>query len=74
MSPITIVGDRAARWAKQRHVVRRALSPSNHVERSPRNLYSAGYTTFTGPLRDRLLRPTALIQRYDVSSLEMARR
>jgi transposase InsO family protein len=48
---------------QQLHVGRRALSPSNHVERSPRNLYSAGYTTFTGLLRDRLLRPTTLHNR-----------
>ena len=59
-SSITIAGDRTARWAKQLHAARRALSLSTHVERSPRNLCSAGYTTFTGLLRNQFLRPTVI--------------
>jgi hypothetical protein len=59
-SPITIVGDRTARWAKQLHVARRARSISKHVERSRRNLCSAGYTAFAGLLHDQFLRPGVL--------------
>src|SRR5215510_5700122 len=50
-SPITIVGDRTAHWAKQLHAARRRLSGSKLVERSPRHLCSAGYIIFTGLLR-----------------------
>jgi hypothetical protein len=53
------VGDRTGRWAKQLPAARRALSLSKHIERSPRNLWSVGYTIFTGLLHDRFLRPTA---------------
>jgi len=59
-SPITIVGDRTARWAKQLPAARRCLSSSKLVERSPRHLCSAGYTIFTGLLHDTFLRPTGL--------------
>jgi hypothetical protein len=59
-SAITIVGDLTARWAKQHHAVRRGLSFNIHVDRSPRSLCSAGYTTFTAPLHDNFLRPTGL--------------
>jgi hypothetical protein len=47
-SPITIVGDRTARWAKQPHAARRCLSGSKHVQRSPRHLCSADYTYLPG--------------------------
>ena len=57
-SPITIVGDHTARWAKQLHAEMRCLSGSTLVQRSPRYLCSAGYTTFTAPLHDKFLRPT----------------
>jgi hypothetical protein len=57
-SPITIVGDHTARWAKQLHAARQCLSGSKLVERSPRHLCSAGYTIFTGLLPDKFLRPT----------------
>jgi hypothetical protein len=56
-SPITIVGDRTARWAKQLHAARRCLCGSKLVERSPRHLCSVGYTIFTGLLHDTFLRP-----------------
>src|SRR6516165_6153743 len=56
-SPITTVGDRTARWAKQLHAARRCLSGSKLVERSPRHLCSVGYTIFTGLLHDTFLRP-----------------
>jgi hypothetical protein len=55
---IQSLADRTARSAKQLHGARRARSLSKHVERSLRNLCSAGYTTFTGLLHDRFLRPT----------------
>jgi hypothetical protein len=58
-SPITIVDDHTARWAKQLPAARRCLSGSKLVERSPRHLCSAGDTIFTGLLQDTFLRPTA---------------
>src|SRR5215471_21570056 len=61
-SPITIVGDRTARWGKQLHAVRRCLSGRKHVERSLRHLCSAGYTIFIELLPDKFLRPTAVNQ------------
>src|SRR5215467_2875726 len=59
-SPITIVGDRTARWGKQLHAVRRCLSGRKHVERSLRHLCWAGYTIFTALLHDKFLRPTTV--------------
>jgi hypothetical protein len=59
-SPITIVGDHTARWAKQLHAARRCLSRSKHVERSLRHQCSAGYTISTGRLHDKFLHPTAI--------------
>jgi hypothetical protein len=48
-----------ANWCRVLSTARRARSISKHVERSPRNLCSAGYTTFTGLLHDQFLHPTA---------------
>jgi hypothetical protein len=56
-SPITIAGDRIARWARQFHAARQGPSPDMHAERSSRNLCLAGYTTFTALLHDKFLRP-----------------
>jgi len=60
-SPITIVGDPTARWAKQLHAASQCLSLREHAERSPRHLRSAGYTIFTKLLQDKSLRPTAAL-------------
>jgi hypothetical protein len=57
-SPITIAGDRTARWARQSHAARQGPSLGKHAERSSRSLCLAGYTTFTGLLHDKFLRPT----------------
>jgi hypothetical protein len=54
---------RADRWRPHRSpgqiapAARRVLSLSKHIERSPRNLWSVGYITFTGLPHDRFLRP-----------------
>ena len=57
-SPITIVGDRTVRWAKSRHAAKQGPSLGEHAQRSPPNLCSVGYTTFTALLHDKFLRPT----------------
>jgi hypothetical protein len=57
-SPITIAGDRTAR--QELRAARQALSISKHAGRSPRNLCSVGYTTFTALLHDKFLHPTAV--------------
>src|SRR5215831_13206477 len=59
-SPITIAGDRTARWARQFHASRQGPSLGKYAERSSRNLCLAGYTTFTALLHDKFLRPTAM--------------
>ena len=46
-----------ARWAKQLHAARLCLFGSKLVERSPRYLWSAGSTIFTGRCTTRFLRP-----------------
>jgi hypothetical protein len=56
-SPITIAGDRTARWARHLHAARQGPSLGKHAERSPPNLCLAGYTTFTALLHDKFLRP-----------------
>jgi hypothetical protein len=58
-SPITIAGDRTVRWAKPRHAAKQGPSLGKHAQRSPPNLCSVGYTTFTALLHDKFLRPTA---------------
>jgi hypothetical protein len=57
-SPITIAGDRTVRWAKSRHAAKQGPSLGEHAQRSPPNLCSVGYTTFTALLHDEFLRPT----------------
>ena len=44
-SPITIAGDRIARWARQFHAARQDPSLGRHADRSSRNLCLADYTT-----------------------------
>jgi len=61
-SPITIAGDRTARWAKPLHAAKEGPSLGKHAQRSPPNLCSVGYTTFTALLHDKFLRPTALVE------------
>ena len=57
-SPITIAGDRTARWAKPLHAAKEGPSLGKHAQRSPPNLCLEGYTTFTALLHDKFLRPT----------------
>jgi hypothetical protein len=59
-SPITIAGDRTARWARQFHAAERGPSLGKRAERSSWSLCLAGYTTFTALLHDEFLRPTGL--------------
>jgi hypothetical protein len=59
-SPITIAGDRTARWAKPFHAAKEGPSLGKHAQRSPPNLCSVGYTTFTALLHDKFLRPTGV--------------
>jgi hypothetical protein len=59
-SPITIAGDRTARWAKPLHAAKQGPSLGKHAQRSPPNLCLEGYTTFTALRHDKFLRPTGL--------------
>jgi hypothetical protein len=59
-SPITIAGDRTVRWAKSRHAAKQGPSLGKQAQRSPPNLCSVGYTTFTALLHDKFLRPTGI--------------
>jgi len=58
----TIAGDCTARWARQFPAARQGPL-GKHAERSPRNLCSAGYTTFTALLHDEFLPPTAEVNK-----------
>ena len=57
-SAITIAGDHTVRWAKSRHAAKQGNSLGKHAQKSPPNLCSEGYTTFTALLHDKFLRPT----------------
>jgi hypothetical protein len=59
-SPISIAGDRTVRWAKSRHAAKQGNSLGKHAQKSPPNLCSEGYTTFTALLHDKFLRPTGI--------------
>jgi hypothetical protein len=59
------ITDRSGRWAEQPPAARRALSLRKYIERSPRNLWSVGYITFTGLPHDRFLRPTRVPEYAD---------
>jgi hypothetical protein len=65
-SPITIAGDRTVRWAESRHAAKQSPSLGKHAQRSPPNLCSVGYTTFTALLHDKFLRPTVERGRINV--------
>jgi hypothetical protein len=54
----TIAGDRTVRWARSRHAAKQGPSLGEHAQRSPPNLCSEDYTTFTALLHDKFLRPT----------------
>jgi pyridoxine 4-dehydrogenase len=66
-SPITIAGDRTARWAKPLHAAKQGPSLGTHAQRSPPNLCLEGYTTFTALAHDKLLRPTTGVDHIDTS-------